>query len=317
MSENTALVSGDTALVSEGTALVSEDTALVSVQSALVSVDIGEHNYRVVGHNSRVGGHSSRFKLKPGDLSEQVCKLAKRRSKRFCAEDRGFLSEAVQFPFGFVSWRKGDPHVSVRRIEASFRKRSNSLFGNRLKCTESAPRMHRECTGSAPRCTRNAPKVNQGVHQSAPGVHQKCTRSAPGMHQNAPGALGTLLVFLRSALLFMTWQRRMPAWGPVGLLSSVLLFITWQREGARLGTSWASQQCSAVHDLAQRMPTWEPVGLLSRILLFMTWQHRMPAWRPVFLLSSVLRFTTWQREGASLETSWSSQQCSAAHNLAT
>ena len=82
---------------------------------------------------------------------------------------------------------------------------------------------------------------------------------------------------------------------PVGLLSSVLLFITWQREGASLGTSWASQQCSAVHDMAQRMPTWEPVGLLSRILLFMT----------------------WQREGASLGTSWSSQQCSAVHDMAT
>ena len=97
--------------------------------------------------------------------------LYRMRSRRFCAEDRGFLSEAGQFPFGFASWRKGDPNVSVqrietsfrkrrnslfgfanwrkgdpnvseRRIEASFRKRSNSLFGNRLKCTESAPRMH-------------------------------------------------------------------------------------------------------------------------------------------------------------------------------
>ena len=73
-------------------------------------------------------------------------------------------------------------------------------------------------------------------------MHQECTRNAP----ECTRSLGHLLVFLRSALLFMTWQRRMPAWGPVGLLSSVLLFITWQREGARLGTSWASQQYSAV-----------------------------------------------------------------------
>ena len=42
------------------------------------------------------------------------------RSKRFCAEDQGFLSEEVQFPFGFASWQ--DPNVSVQRIEASFRK---------------------------------------------------------------------------------------------------------------------------------------------------------------------------------------------------
>ena len=42
---------------------------------------------------------------------------------------RDFLSEAVQFPFGFANWQKGDPNVSVRRIEASFRKRCNSLSG--------------------------------------------------------------------------------------------------------------------------------------------------------------------------------------------
>ena len=47
-----------------------------------------------------------------GFLSEAVqfpfrfCKLAKRRSKRLCAEDRGFLSEAVQFPFGFARLTK-------------------------------------------------------------------------------------------------------------------------------------------------------------------------------------------------------------------
>ena len=47
--------------------------------------------------------------------------------KRFCAEDQDFLSEAGQFPFGFASWQ--DPNVSVQRIEASFRKRCNSLSG--------------------------------------------------------------------------------------------------------------------------------------------------------------------------------------------
>ena len=71
----------------------------------------------------------SRLPFGSGEISFRVCKLAKRRSKRFCAEVRGFLSEAVQFPFGFASWRKGDPNVSVRRIEASFRKRCNSLSG--------------------------------------------------------------------------------------------------------------------------------------------------------------------------------------------
>ena len=55
--------------------------------------------------------------------------LYRMRSKRFCAEDRGFLSEAGQFPFGFASWRKGDPNVSVQRIDTSFRKRRNSLSG--------------------------------------------------------------------------------------------------------------------------------------------------------------------------------------------
>ena len=55
--------------------------------------------------------------------------LYRMRSRRFCAEDRGFLSEAGQFPFGFASWRKGDPNVSVQRIETSFRKRRNSLSG--------------------------------------------------------------------------------------------------------------------------------------------------------------------------------------------
>ena len=66
-----------------------------------------------------------------------------------------------------------------------------------------------------------------------------------------------------------------------------------------------------------KVPAWGPVGLLSSALLFMTWQRRMPAWEPVGFLSSDLLFMTWQREGASLGTSWSSQQCSAVHDVAT
>ena len=60
---------------------------------------------------------------------------------------------------------------------------------------------------------------------------------------------------------------------PVSLLSSVLLFMTWQREGASLGTSWSSQQCSAVHDMATKNASMGPVGLLSSGLLFMAWQR--------------------------------------------
>ena len=127
----------------------------------------------------------SRLPFGSGAIPFRVCKLAKRRSKRFCAEDRGFLSEAVQFPFGFAIWRKGDPNVSVRRIEASFRKRGNSLSGNLW----SAPGVHQECTGCAPgvhqECTRSAPEVHQECTRSAPGVHQECTRNSPGMHQES------------------------------------------------------------------------------------------------------------------------------------
>ena len=36
----------------------------------------------------------------------------------------------------------------------------------------------------------------------------------------------------------------------------------------------------------------------------------------VGLLSSVLLFISWQREGASLGTSWTFQQCSAVHAMA-
>ena len=41
-------------------------------------------------HSRTSAGPRAGFKLKPEDL---------KRSKRFCAEDRGFLSEAGQFPF--------------------------------------------------------------------------------------------------------------------------------------------------------------------------------------------------------------------------
>ena len=89
--------------------------------------------------------------------------------------------------------------------------------------------------------------------------------------------------------LFMTWQRSMPAWGPLGLLSSDLVFMTWQREstnlcmlvfsavfccfiswqreGASLGTSWAFQQCSAVHEITR----WG--YQLKDILVFSAIQH--------------------------------------------
>ena len=63
----------------------------------------------------------------------------------------------------------------------------------------------------------------------------------------------------------MTWQRSMPAWGPVGLLSSDLLFMTWQRESTNL--------CLLVFSsvLGQRKgASWAPLGLFSSALLFMT-----------------------------------------------
>ena len=120
-------------------------------------------SWRRMIHTFLCGG--SRLPFGSGAIPFRVCKLAKRRSKRFCAEDRGFLSEAKQFP-----------------------------FGKPLECTESAPGVHRECTGSAPgvhhECTKRAP----GVNRSAPGVHQECTRSAPGMHQECTKSLGHLLV---------------------------------------------------------------------------------------------------------------------------
>ena len=108
----------------------------------------------------------SRLPFGSGAIPFRVCKLAKRRSKRFCAEDRGFLSEAKQFP-----------------------------FGKPLECTRSAAGVHQECT-------RSAPEVPQKCTRSEPGVHQECTRSAPGVHQESPGmhqectrSLGHLLVF--------------------------------------------------------------------------------------------------------------------------
>ena len=144
--------------------------------------------------------------------------LYRMRSKRFCAEDRGFLSEAGQFPFGFASWRKGDPNVSVQRIEASFRKRRNSLSGlqsdekaiqtflcggSRLpfgsgaipfrvcKLGKSDPNdserrikaSFRKRSNSLSGNLWSAPRVHQKCTESAPGVHQECTRSAPEVHQ--------------------------------------------------------------------------------------------------------------------------------------
>ena len=151
------------------------------------------HSSRVEGHSSRVREHSSRVRrhssgcnslsgLQVGEGMIQnfsvrrikasfsevgqfpfgIASWAKRRSKRFCAEDQGFLSEAVQFPFGFASWRKGDPNVSVRRIEASFRKWGNSLSGNLRSAPECTRKCTRMCTGSAKECTG---EVHQKVHQ--------------------------------------------------------------------------------------------------------------------------------------------------------
>ena len=147
MSEDTALVSEDTALVSENTVLVFEDTALVAIPF-------------------------------------RVCKLAKNDPNFSVRRIKASFSEVGQFPFGFASWRKGDPRLP---------------FGS----------------GAIP-------------FRETLGVHRECTRSAPGIHQECTGVLGTFLAFLSSALLFMRWQR----------------------EGASLGTSWSSQQCSAVHDMA-------------------------------------------------------------------
>ena len=221
VSEDTALVSGDTALVSEGTALVSEDTALVSVQSALVSVGhssgVGGHNSRVVGHNSRVGEHSSRFKLKPGDLNEQVCKLA-----------------------------RNDPNFPKRRIKASFRKRCNPLSG--LQVGEKAIQTFlcggsmlpfgsgaipfRVCKLAKRRSKRFCAEDRSFLSEAKQfpfgktfGVHRECN-----FHGNM----------------------RVPAWAPLGLLSSALLFMTCTKN-ANLGTCWSSQENSAVHNMA-RMP---------------------------------------------------------------
>ena len=44
---------------------------------------------------------------------------------------------------------------------------------------------------------------------------------------------------------------------------------------------------------------------------------RVPAWAPLWVFSNALLFMTWQRRGASLKTCWSSQQCSAIHEMAT
>ena len=172
--------------------------------------------------------------------------LYRMRSERFCAEDRGFLSEAGQFPFGFANWRKGDPNVSVQRIDTSFRKRRNSLSGLQIgekaiqtflckgsilpfgsgaipfRVCKLAKRRSKRflCGGSRLpfgseaipfRETfgvhRNAPTVHRTCTGSAPGVHQKCTKNEPGENQKSWVPLG----FLSSALLFITWQHGVPA----------------------------------------------------------------------------------------------------------
>ena len=84
-------------------------------------------------------------------------------------------------------------------------------------------------------------------------------------------------------------------WAPVGLLSSALWFMTWHKE-CQLGNLlvFSAEFCCSCHG-----------------------NVRVPAWAPLGLLSSALLFVTWQREGVSLETCWSSQQCSAVHEMAT
>ena len=67
----------------------------------------------------------------------------------------------------------------------------------------------------------------------------------------------------------MTWQRSMPAWGPVGLLSSDLLFMTWQRESTNLCMLvFSAVFCCSYHGNV-RVPAWAPLGLFSSALLFM------------------------------------------------
>ena len=163
-------MSEDTALVSENTVLVLEDTALVAIPFRVCKLAKNDPNVSVrrieasfrkwfnslsglqVGEKAiqtiLCGG--SRLPFGSGAIPFRVCKLAKRRSKRFCAEDRGFLSEAGRFPF---------KNLAVHR------ECTGSAPGVHRKCTRSAPGVHQECTRSAPKCTRSAPEV-----------HQKCTR---------------------------------------------------------------------------------------------------------------------------------------------
>ena len=70
--------------------------------------------------------------------------------------------------------------------------------------------------------------------------------------------------------------------------------------------------------------TWHKECQLGNLLVFSAefccsghGNVRVPASAPLGLISSALLFVTWQREGVSLKTCWSSQQCSAVHEMAT
>ena len=116
--------------------------------------------------------------------------LYRMRSKRFCAEDRGFLSEAGQFPFGFASWAK-------RRSKRFLCGGSRLPFGSGAipfrVCKLAKRRSKRFCAEDRGFLSEakqfpvgkplNAPRVHQECTESAPGVHQECTRSAPEVHQ--------------------------------------------------------------------------------------------------------------------------------------
>ena len=118
-------------------------------------------------------------------------------------------------PFRVCKWRKGDPNVSVRRIETSFRKRCNSLSGLQIgkkaiqtflcggsrlpfgsgaipfrvcKLAEKAIQTFLNGGSRLPFGSEAIPfRETFGVHRectrSAPKMHRECTRSAPGVHQ--------------------------------------------------------------------------------------------------------------------------------------
>ena len=104
---DTTLVSEDTALVSEGIALLSKDTALVletqlvSEYTVLVSLDTALVSRMIQSFCAEDQGFLSEAVQFPFGFASW-----RRMIQSFCAEDQGFLSEAVQFPFGFASWRR-------------------------------------------------------------------------------------------------------------------------------------------------------------------------------------------------------------------